>query len=89
MNSSRTLPDELKEQRSQQGTLNKSLTFHMPKISSSSGFKGHKFSGPKLDDGAPYSGIGMDELKLMSPYLHTNWNGKLFRLPESISDKSH
>ena len=67
----------------------KSVTFHMAQITSSKGFKGHKFSGPLLDYGAPYNGIGMDELKLTSPYLRTNWNHKLLPLPESVPDKSH
>ena len=31
----------------------------------------------------------MGELKLKSPYLRTNWNHKLFPLPESISNKYH
>ncbi len=44
-----------------------------------------QFSGTLIGDGTPYSGIGIQELKLLSPFLRTNWNGTLEPLPESLS----
>ena len=61
----------------------------MGKMTSLASFKDFKFSGPLLDDRTPYSGIGLHELKLMQPYLRTNWNGELDPFPDSISDWSH
>ena len=58
-------------------------------MTSPASFKGFKFSGPLLDDGAPYSSIGSHELKLMQFYLRTNWNSELDPLSDSISDRSH
>ena len=48
-----------------------------------------RLSGPLLDDGAPYSGIGFHELKLLLPYLETNWNGKLSPLPKALAGRTH
>ena len=47
------------------------------------------FSGPLVEDGAPYSGIGLQELNLISPYLRTQWNQKVDPLPDPISDRTH
>ena len=47
------------------------------------------FIGPLIDDGAQYSTLGLNELKLLSPYLTTSWDGKLVPLPEAISDHNH
>lgn len=43
--------------------------------------------GPVLDDGAPYSGIGMDEFKIVKPIMLPEWDGKLEELPDCIKDR--
>lgn len=45
--------------------------------------------GPMLDDGAPYSAIGFDELQSLSKYILPNWNGTLDPIPDSISDRPY
>ena len=47
-------------------------------------FSFNHFIGPLLDDGALCSGIVIDELKIISPYLHTSWNGELDPIPSVI-----
>ncbi len=47
-----------------------------------------QFSRPLLDDGASYSGIVIQERKLISPFLSTNWNGALEAFPQSLSGYS-
>ena len=48
-----------------------------------------RLSEPLLDHGAPYSGIGFHELKLLLPYLSPNWNGKLNPLPKVLAGRTH
>ena len=60
----------------------------MAKISSLYDSLDH-FIGPLLDDGTPCSGISLNELKVLSPYLTTSWDGKLEPLPEAIPDHTH
>ena len=66
----------------------KSVTFNMAKFNSSKDSNAEKLVGPLLDDAATYKGIGFHELKLLSPYLNTDWNGKLDPLTESVSDRA-
>ena len=87
--SSKSPPEAFKSNSVPRKSDRKSVTFHMAKFSSSKNSSDEKLIGPLLDDAAPYSGIGFHELKLLSPYLNTNWNGKLDPLPESVSDRSH
>ncbi len=47
-----------------------------------------QFSRTLLDDGAPYSVTRIQELKILSLFLRTNWNGALEALPESLSGYS-
>ena len=61
----------------------------MVRLNDKSSFSSCHFIGPLLDDGAPYSGLGLVELKILSPYLHTNWSGKLDPLPRAIADRTH
>ena len=61
----------------------KVLTFHMAKINS---HLEHHFVGSLLDDGAPNSGLGIHQLKLLTMYLKNNWNGQLEALPSTIAD---
>ena len=53
----------------------KSVTFHLARMNMPHELSRLRLSGPVLDGGAPYSGIGFNELKLLLPYVRTNWNG--------------
>ena len=61
----------------------------MANKSENSKFSFNHFIGPLLDDVAPYSGLGMHELKILSPYLRANWSGKLYPLPSAIGNCAH
>ena len=62
----------------------------MAKLSSNKAeFRELKFPGSWQDDGPPYSGIGIDDLKIMSPFLRKNWNDNIEPLPISIADRKH
>ncbi len=61
----------------------------MAKLDTGSSEIGGELTGPLLDAGAPYNGTGILELKMISTYLRTNWSGKLYPLPDSISDRTH
>ena len=79
-----------KVQSRSSGRTKKSITFHMAKLSSFGAKIGDtSFPSPLLDDGAPYSGIGIHELKLLTPYLREKWDGKIHPIPAPISDKTH
>ena len=54
----------------------KSVIFHIARSYMPLEISHLRLSGPLLNDGAPYSGIGFHELKILIPYLRTNWNGK-------------
>ncbi len=62
----------------------KTVTFHMARFPAGKSKMNLQFSGTLLDDGAPYSGIRNQELKLLSPFLRTNWTVALKPLPESL-----
>ncbi|CAN8063104.1 unnamed protein product [Agarophyton chilense] len=47
----------------------------------------HNFIGPLLDDGAPYSGIGMKELHVIKHMVCPDWNGNLDPIPDTIADR--
>ena len=88
--SSKERPEKPEGQPSDAGTSKKSATFHMAKVFPESSALGScDFTGPLLDDGAPYSGIGISELKFLFPFLRNKWNGKFNPLPDSISDCTH
>lgn len=71
------------------GILKKSVTFNMVQLSN--GHPDIEFNsvGPLLDDGAPYSGIGMSELQLLSQLLLPLWNGTLDPVPDCISGRAN
>ena len=83
------VPKESRTSHSKYAPQNKSLTFSMAKITDNSEFFFNHFIGPLLDDGAPYSGLGMHELKILSPYLHKNWHGEQDPLPSAIGNRTH
>ncbi len=89
MRSSTERPEKPEAQSSEAGSTKKSVTFNMAKLVAGSSEIGGEFTGPLLDDAAPYGGIGFSELKMLSPYLRTKWGGKLYPLPDSISDRTH
>lgn len=45
--------------------------------------------GTLLDDGAPYSGIGHQELKMMQEVILLGWDGKFEKLPETVRHCPH
>jgi len=47
----------------------------------------HNPIGPLLDDGAPYSGIGLDEFKLLQSIVYPSWNGKFDGLPSTVKNR--
>lgn len=42
--------------------------------------------GPLVDDRAPYSGVGMDEFKLLQPTFLADWNGHIDEISDRLSD---
>ena len=42
-----------------------------------------------MDNAAPYSGIGIEEFRLIQPLIAPNWNGSFDPLPDSISDRPY
>ena len=60
----------------------------MVKITKNGNLPTSNFIGPLLDDGAPYSGLDLHELTMLSPFLSTNWNQKLDSLPAAIADRT-
>lgn len=66
----------------------KTVSFHTAQLS------GHdecsmQCIGPLLDDGAPYSGMGIEEFKLIQPHVLPNWNGMFEPLPDVIKDRPY
>ena len=45
-----------------------------------------RYVGPLLDDGAPYSGIGLHEFTVLQPMLLPKWNGKCDAIPYEFND---
>lgn len=68
-------------------TKKKTMTFIMVDLKSNSTSIEQDFVEPLLDDGAPYSGMGIEELKLIQNVVIPEWDGKLETLPNSIADK--
>ena len=61
-----------------------SVTFHMAKFTAS-----NQIGGPLFVDGAPYSGVGIQELNLSSPHLGAGWNERVQPFPETLSDRTY
>eukprot|EP00171_Calliarthron_tuberculosum_P002818 IDg2818t1 len=45
------------------------------------------FIGPLLDDGAPYSGIGLAEFTMLQEMILSNWSGEFDPLLDDIKDR--
>ena len=74
-----------------EGSKNGVLTFNMAllgSVKSSTGTVDGIF-GPLLDDGAPYSGIGSTELKLISNFVCPEWTGELDPIPDAVADRPY
>lgn len=88
--SSKSPLESVKRQSCSISPQKKSVTFHVAKLSSfNMDFCDSNVPGPLLDGATPYSGIGIEELNLLSSYLKRKWNGKVRPIPDSISDKTH
>lgn len=59
------------------------VTFHMVQFTNNYDFA-YDFFGPLLDDGAPYSGMGLSEFLLLQPMLIPNWDGSILPVPREI-----
>ena len=66
----------------------KSLNFHMAQIKEMSNNLSKQFIGLLLDDGAPYSGMGVSEFKLLQPIILPNWTKKLEPNPNEIKSRT-
>ena len=66
----------------------KSVTAQMAGMSMPLELSHLRLSEPLLDDGALYSGIRFNDLKLLLPYLKTNWKGKLNTSPKGIPSRT-
>lgn len=42
-----------------------------------------------MDDGAPYSGMGLEKFKLMQPRVLPKWNGEFESLPQCIRERPY
>lgn len=64
------------------------VTFHMPKLLENKSYITNTKSapGPLVDDGAPYSGLGLVELRTFARNLLPQWKGELDPLPNSVVD---
>ncbi len=62
------------------------MTFNMANLPSDGTFPAD-FIGPLLDDGAPYSGIGLDEFIMIQPLVLPAWSGTFDPLPEAVRDR--
>lgn len=58
----------------------KALHFHMANFSDQI----EEAPGPMVDDGAPYSGIGIQELANLFESINCEWNGKLNPIPKTV-----
>jgi len=65
---------------------NGKVSFNMVNLSQKS-FELHNPIGPLLDDGAPYSGIGLEEFKLLQSIVYPSWNGKFDGLPDTVKHR--
>ena len=79
-------PDSGSNPPRQQQAKQKTVTFNMAQVCSNSG-DGYITPGPLVDDAAPYSGMGIVELRALAPYLLPDWNGSFDPLPDLVKDK--
>ena len=73
------------------GSAKETVTFNMARVTtkdrivaSSSKLSCDVSVGPLLDDGAPYSALGADELSALAPQLVPGWNGGLDPIPDAL-----
>ncbi len=67
-------------------SMSKTVTFKMSMLKSNA-CKLTNPIGPLLDDGAPYSGMRLDEFQLIKNYICSDWSGEFDDLPDSVRDR--
>ena len=76
---------------SQPPSSNKVMQFHMSHLTNteptSTWLNG--VPGSLVDDSGPYSGIGLNELKVLRTKLNKTWNGILDPVPDCVSDRPY
>lgn len=80
-------PDHITDEKPNNSKKN-GMKFHTVTLTSET-LKLNNPIGPLLDDGAPYSGLGMEELKLIQKYVWPKWNGQLDPLPKTVKDRPY
>ena len=45
--------------------------------------------GPLVDDGAPYSGLGVEAFHRIQPLVFPDWNGRFDALPHSVASRPY
>ena len=79
-------------QNSNNQNSNRTLSFNMALLTGSSASTINNTlyqHGPLVDDGAPYSAIGLVELKVLASQLRLSQPIKLEKIPESLNDHTH
>lgn len=68
----------------------KTDTFHLANVHEDkcSSLLRTNFFGPLLDDKAPYSGMGINELELLKETIISTWSVQLYLIPKAISNIS-
>lgn len=61
----------------------------MVNVNGHSKFSFNHFAGPLLDDDAPYCGLIMHELKILSPSIRTSLNDELDPFPSAVGHLTH
>lgn len=79
----KTIPDKTIPLDNSTTAPKKSITFNMVQLTKNFKLETNSI-GPLLDDGAPYSGMGLDEFNLLQPIIYPTWDGELLPLPKEI-----
>ena len=79
-------PDSGSNPPKQQKAKQKTVTFNMAQVCTKDD-ESSITPGPLVDDAAPYSGMGIVELRALAPYLLPKWNGSFDPLPDLVKDK--
>lgn len=75
-----------------QGRPKNTVTFNMVQVNGSCSHEtsfDFNIIGPLLDDGAPYSGMGLREFTVLQPILLPNWKGTMHAVPDVLQDYSY
>ena len=84
------IDDDDDKQKSSKHDKKPTVTFNMAQLTDHpKNFIDGDFIGPLVDDGAPYSGIGEAEFKVLQPLILPKWSGSYAELPECIADRPY